>query len=44
VTETVRPIESALDNPLFMSDIEALYNELEAEELEPEEEKVEPGH
>jgi hypothetical protein len=41
--EPAQLIEATLDNPLFMSDIEALYNELEAEELEPEEE-IEPGH
>jgi len=43
--EPTEPIEvDVLENPLLISDIEALYNELEAEELEPEEEPVELGY
>jgi hypothetical protein len=38
------PIEvNPLDSPLLLADIEALYNELELEELEPEEETIEPA-
>jgi len=38
------PIEvDMLENPLLLADIEALYEEIEAEELEPEE-PIEPGY
>jgi len=44
-TQLTEPIEvDMLENPLLVSDIEALYNEIEAEELEPEEEPVELGY
>jgi len=42
--ETAEPIGAELlEDPILMADIELLYDELEAEELEPEEE-IEPGH
>ena len=41
--QATEPIEgSLLDNPLLIADIEALYNELELDELEPQEEQLEP--
>lgn len=40
--QATEPIDSLLDNPLLTGDIEALYNELQLDELEPQEEQLEP--
>jgi hypothetical protein len=43
--ETAEPIGAELlEDPLLVADIELLYDELEAEEFESEEEQIEPGY
>jgi hypothetical protein len=43
--QAAEPIEATLlEDPLLKADIEALYDELDAEQLEPEEESTEPSY